>query len=216
MYTSTFWIALILLENTGSTASLYCYSYDKAADDWFLRAIPLDSKCYSLSELQSRINCSIASFENGCFMDPNYNSYKRSSAKLPVCICSGSFCNTQDNIESIWLQQNIYTLHEGEDCDGKKTTSSLQVSGEKSTTVSGKSATSTENGNETKIKNKITINGTSTTTISTTSSTEDETSLLTESLHQTAAEHSLDFTETLSTDAESATAVNNISLSDTD
>ncbi|VDK56297.1 unnamed protein product [Gongylonema pulchrum] len=90
-----------------------------------LEAIPLDEKCYSLNELQSRINCSIERFDEGCFMDPEQNGYKRlrgSRRKLPVCICGEDYCNTQEKILDVWMGQNIYKLHNKKDCDAEKKT----------------------------------------------------------------------------------------------
>lgn len=50
-------------------------------------------------------------------MDSERNSYKRSERKLPVCICSGDYCNTQENIEKIWLEQNIYEFQAAKKCN---------------------------------------------------------------------------------------------------
>lgn len=134
---------IVLLVTVPYTLSLYCYSvhwdayssfiekvheceeengycasmYDRGAEIWFLRAIPLDRKCYTTSELRSRINCSMEKFKEGCFMDSERNSYKRSERKLPVCICSGDYCNTQENIEKIWLEQNIYEFQAAKKCN---------------------------------------------------------------------------------------------------
>ncbi|MCP9260534.1 hypothetical protein DINM_003483 [Dirofilaria immitis] len=89
----------------------FCASlYDRHADNWFLRAIPLDKN------LRSRIDCNIKTFKEGCFMDPRYNSYQRSVFLLPVCICKGDYCNTQEKIENVWLEQNIYKFRSPEDC----------------------------------------------------------------------------------------------------
>uniref|UniRef100_A0A915PFI2 Uncharacterized protein n=1 Tax=Setaria digitata TaxID=48799 RepID=A0A915PFI2_9BILA len=69
-------------------------------------------------------------FAEGCFMDPRYNTYERSTKPLPVCICKGDYCNTQERIENIWLEQKIYEFHDPEDCDN-------QMIKEKSATTAG-------------------------------------------------------------------------------
>ncbi|VDK88330.1 unnamed protein product, partial [Onchocerca ochengi] len=98
----------------------FCASlYDRRAESWYLRTIPLDRKCYSVAELRNRINCNMSTISEGCFMDPRYNSYTRSSFLLPVCICKGDYCNTQEKIENIWMEQNIYEFHQPEDCNDK-------------------------------------------------------------------------------------------------
>ncbi|VBB33824.1 unnamed protein product [Acanthocheilonema viteae] len=145
MYDLIIYITLLLFINVSYTVSLICYTvhwdsyssftekshkcndgeefcaslYDRGAQNWYLRAIPLDRKCYSTAELRNRINCSMNEFKEGCFLDPRYNSYIRSAEKLPVCICKNSYCNTQEKIESVWLEQNLYRFHEFEDCNDK-------------------------------------------------------------------------------------------------
>lgn len=83
-------------------------------------------------------------------MDPRHNSYKRSTAVLPVCICKGDYCNTQEKIENIWMEQNIYRFHDPEDCHDKSDKERLTT----------KSVTSTETETTSKLIQETTATGT--------------------------------------------------------
>ncbi|VDK86295.1 unnamed protein product [Litomosoides sigmodontis] len=191
MYDSIIHITLLLLFiGVKYTVSLFCYTvhwdayssftekahkctddeefcaslYDRSAESWYLRAIPLDKKCYSTTELRSRINCSVKEFREGCFMDPRYNSYKRSTAKLPVCICKGAYCNTQEKIESVWLEQNIYRFHKSEDCRDK-------LKKENSTTKTTTSSSGTTSANDFRFNQIARVTETSVSTATTIAAT---------------------------------------------
>lgn len=127
-------------------------------------------------------------------MDPRYNSYKRSTAKLPVCICKGAYCNTQEKIESIWLEQNIYRFHKSEDC--------RKLKKESSTTEITTSNSATTNANDSRLSQETTI--TETTVSSTETTTTATTTTATTTTGTTATTTT---TATITTTATTTTAI---------
>ncbi|EFO14367.1 hypothetical protein LOAG_14154 [Loa loa] len=204
MCNSTIRVALLLFIGVNHTVSLFCYMvhwdayssftervykckddeefcaslYDRSAESWYLRAIPLDKKCYSVAE-------------EGCFMDPRYNSYLRSTRALPVCICKGDYCNTQEKIENIWLEQNLYRFHDPEDCHAiglsqldkattittaVKVTAAETTESSQTTTATITAKATTTAATETSESSQTTTTTTTTTTTKVTTTTAAETS----------------------------------------